>query len=83
MVIVTNDIYVYLLDFKQSKAKETVTENDDGSYSIFINSRLNQEQQNNAYTHALSHITRSDFEKNEISADNIESFAHYCKSRNS
>lgn len=74
-MITTNDIYVHIIDFKNSKTKETVTVNDDGSYSIFINSRFNNEQQTNAYIHALGHITRLDFEKNN-SVDVIEAYAH-------
>lgn len=77
MVIFTNEIFVHLLDFKESIAKETITENPDGSYSIFINSRLNKEQQVNAYLHALSHITRLDFEKKEYFADLLEYYAHH------
>jgi len=70
-----NNIYVHLLDFKTTKSKETVTCNEDGSYSIFINSRLNQEQQTNAYMHALGHIMRLDFECTS-SVDTIEAYAH-------
>lgn len=70
-----NDIFVYVMDFKSSTIKETVTCNEDGSYSIFINARLNQEQQNDAYMHALKHILRLDFESNS-SVDRIEAYAH-------
>ena len=41
---ITNEVFVHLIDFKGANAKETVTSNEDGSFSIFINSRLNQEQ---------------------------------------
>ena len=70
-----NNVYVHIIDFKSTTAKETVTCNDDGSYSIFINARLNQEQQNNAYIHALKHIVRLDFESN-TSVDILEAYAH-------
>lgn len=71
----TEDIFVYILDFKNTKIAETVTRNEDGSYSIFLNSRMSQEKQCDAYIHALGHILRMDFES-ESSADTLESIAH-------
>lgn len=53
---------------------EVVTENEDGSYTIFINSRLNYEQQMKAYLHAMKHITGDDFQKNDVQS--IEYLAH-------
>lgn len=53
---------------------EQVVENCDGSYSIFINSRLTHERQMEAYVHALKHINNSDFSKE--CADEIESATH-------
>ena len=70
------DINIQLIDFKNSKAKETVVYNEDGSYTIFINSRISKEQQLNAYQHALNHINRSDFE-HTTSADTTEAYAHF------
>lgn len=73
---ITNEVFVHLIDFKGANAKETVTSNEDGSFSIFINSRLNQEQQTDAYLHALSHITRFDFENRDACVDHLEYYAH-------
>lgn len=67
-------IFVYLIDFGDSKVNETVTENADGTYSIFINSRLDYETQQRAYKHALAHIMRHDFEKDNV--DLIECECH-------
>ena len=53
---------------------EVVTENEDGSYTIFINSRLNYEQQMKAYLHAMKHITGDDIQKNDVQS--IEYLAH-------
>lgn len=77
----TADIFIKLLDF-DTKIKETVTENADGSYTIFINSRLSKEAQSDAYMHALRHILRHDFESN-YSADVIEAYAHKLSERTS
>ncbi len=73
-----NDIFIHVLDFHNTNVKETVTCNEDGSYSIFINAKLNQEQQNDAYIHALKHILRLDFESN-CSVDRLEAYAHRLK----
>lgn len=54
-----------------SRIQEHVICNEDGSFSIFINSRLNWESQMIAYQHAVRHIAEMDFEK--YNADDIES----------
>lgn len=53
---------------------EVVTENEDGSYTIFINSRMNYEKQMRAYLHAMKHITGDDFQKDDVQS--IEYLAH-------
>lgn len=53
---------------------EVVTENEDGSYTIFINSRLNYEKQMKSYLHAMRHITGDDFRKDDVQS--IEYLAH-------
>ena len=53
---------------------EVVTENEDGSYTIFINSRLNYEKQMKAYLHAMKHIMGDDFQKDDVQS--IEYLAH-------
>lgn len=45
------------------KVNEVVTENEDGSYTIFINSNLCEEKRLKSIQHAFSHITRDDFGK--------------------
>lgn len=73
----TEDIFVKIIDFPTTKVAETVTCNEDGSYTIFINAKLNKEQQNNAYIHALGHILRLDFECKTSNVDVLEAYAHY------
>ena len=70
------DINVQMMDLKTTKVKETVTCNEDGSYTIFLNTRFTQEQLNDAYIHALNHIIRADFDKHTNSVDTIEAYAH-------
>lgn len=51
-----------------------VAENEDGSYTILINSRLSYEEQYRAYKHGMRHISENDFEKSN--AQQIEAVAH-------
>lgn len=65
------DFQVRLLDMTTN---EVVTKNEDGSYTIFINSRLNYEKQIASYYHAMKHIAGDDFDKKNI--QDIEGYAH-------
>lgn len=67
--LLTEDIGVYLIDM-DAAVEEQVNYNEDGSFSIFVNARLNCERQMIAYQHALMHIAQNDFEKE--CADTIE-----------
>ena len=69
-----NDIYVKVIDFPTTKVKETVTANEDGSYTIFLNAKMSADQLEKAYVHALGHIEHNDFEKSDVQA--IEYEAH-------
>ena len=71
----TFDYQVHLLD-NMGKVNEMVTENEDCSYSIFINGHLCETKRLKAFQHAMSHITEGDFSKNDI--QKIEYDAHRC-----
>lgn len=70
-----SDVFVHYIDFKNS-VPATSTVNEDGSYSIFINSRLSDVQQSNAYIHELKHILQMDFESRDRNIDVLEYYAH-------
>lgn len=70
----TPDVNVVLIDFKNTKANEMVTENEDGSFTIFLNARLSNEGQLRAYQHAMKHIEENDFDRTDVQF--IESKAH-------
>lgn len=53
---------------------EAVTENEDGSYTIFVNNNLCESKRIRAIKHAIDHIKNNDFGKNDI--QDIESEAH-------
>lgn len=70
----TKDVNVFLMDFPNTKEKEMITENTDGTYSVFINSRMAYNQQLSAYQHALEHIKKNDFQNDDV--QRIEAVAH-------
>ena len=56
---------------------EQVTQNHDGSYTIFLNSRDSREMNQFSYLHAMHHINNNDFEKHDVQL--IEAEAHNMK----
>ena len=74
MEILTIDYQIQLIQFPSTKVKESVVENEDGSYTIFIEASLSREQQQDAFKHAMKHILGDDFMKDDI--DKIEKAAH-------
>lgn len=68
------DYQVRLIQFPNTKVKESVVENEDGSYTIFIESSLSREEQRKSFQHAMKHIMGDDFAKYDI--DSIEFEAH-------
>lgn len=76
----TKDVNVILIDMPTGK-NEVVTPNEDGSYTLFINSRLSYDGQLEAYKHGMNHIEHDDFDKYD--ADKIEYNAHNLQSEKS
>ena len=72
------DVFVEIIDFGDVKGSEMVTPNSDGSYTILINSRISFEAQQKAVLHAIGHIERNDFEKDNV--QQIEAIAHQATS---
>ena len=71
------DYQIRLIRFPNNKVRETVVENEDGSYTIFIEATLTFEKQQEAFEHAMEHILGDDFTKDdvnwiELDAHNIE-----------
>lgn len=67
------DIFTYLVGNMPDGIWGHCNPNPDGSYSIFINSKLCFEAQKKVYLHELYHITNGDFEKQDV--DKIEYYA--------
>lgn len=53
---------------------ETICKNSDDSFTIFINSRLSSAMQRYCFEHALNHVRRNDWEKDNVQS--IEFEAH-------
>ena len=68
------DYQVRLINFPPGKVREAVTENEDGSYTIFIEENLSQSERQREFLHAMRHIARDDFLNNDIQL--IEYDAH-------
>ena len=68
------DYQVRLIKFPPGKVKEAVTENEDGSYTIFIDENLSQLEREREFLHAMKHIAGDDFSNNDIQL--IEYDAH-------
>ena len=68
------DVFVEIIDFGDLKGSEMVTPNPDGSYTILVNARKSFEAQQESVLHALGHIERNDFEKENV--QQIEAVAH-------
>lgn len=67
-------ITVEVIDFRNTEIREAVTQNPDGSYTIFLNARYSRDMQQRSYLHALRHIINHDFEKEDV--QEIEMVAH-------
>ena len=67
------DVNTQLIDM-DLLVSEQVVKNKDDSYTIFLNARHSHERQLEAYKHAMEHIAKADFEKED--ADAIEFHAH-------
>lgn len=68
----TFDYQVFFMD--GMTVNEAITENEDGSFTIFINSNLCDSKRLKAINHAIRHITGRDFEKADV--QKIETSAH-------
>ena len=70
------DNYQIILRDMPTTVKAVTVKNEDDTYTILVNSKLNYEQQQESFIHEIMHIINCDFEKDEdISI--LEHNAHY------
>lgn len=65
-------VNTFLIDMPTQVKGQTV-KNDDGSYSVFLNTKLSHEQHLLTYAHELRHIEDGDFEK-----ENVQDIEEQC-----
>ena len=53
---------------------EHIIDNQDGSYTVFLNARLNYETQREGFRHAIDHVMNKDYDKEDV--QQIEMSAH-------
>ena len=70
------DINLQLVDLN-TKIGEIVTENEDGSYTVVINSRQASNKQEEAKLHAFEHIVNDDLKEGNV--QEIEARAHHLE----
>lgn len=70
-----DEINVYIVDLPH-EVHECVRENIDNTYTVIVNARDCREKQDESVRHALSHIEQCDFDKIEMSVNEIESHRH-------
>lgn len=73
-MIMTKDVNVVLADMPVTIPAYSIA-NQDMSYTVVINARLNYERQLDAYYHEMSHIEGGDFDR-KCSVDVLECYAH-------
>ena len=72
MTLIENaDYFVHFVPFPVLSTGGMIMPNDDGTFSIYINSRLSRERQIRALRHELRHIINGDF-YNEKPIEQIE-----------
>lgn len=67
-----DDIYVYLVDLP-SAVPEMIAPCA-GGYTIYLNAKLSYQDRVKAYLHAIGHVARNDWEKDNV--QDIEKDAH-------
>jgi len=76
MLLPNVDYQIQYIKFPTGSVREAVTQNEDNSYTIFIESTITREQQMKEFLHAMKHIIGDDFSKEEFVAS-LERQAHY------
>lgn len=55
------DYFVYTIPFPNNKCGGFVTPNDDGTFSVYLNANLSEEENRITLEHELNHILHDDF----------------------
>lgn len=72
MPIEDADYFVRLVPFPNRGADALVVSNGDGTYSVYLDARLDRDHQIDGYSHELDHMIRDDLHRNDASIEEIE-----------
>lgn len=59
------------------RVKALSTKNEDDSYTIILNSKLNIEQNKRSFLHELRHIKKNDFNKEDVNKIELDLFKEW------
>ena len=66
------DYFLYYLKFPNLANKGSVTPNDDGTFSVYVNTRYPSEMYPDIVKHELDHLNNDDLYKEDIDIAEIE-----------
>lgn len=74
----TEDIFVYLIDFPSPRTHEMVVPCE-GGYTVYLDAKMPRNRQITALNHAIDHILNRDWEKGDV--NQIEFASHNGEER--
>lgn len=74
MILENADYFIIFVDFPVCSCGGVILLNEDGTYTILLNSRLSRQQNKDSLIHELNHIKNGDFYR-EIPIKQIEAEA--------
>ncbi len=74
MILENADYFIKIVDFPVCSCGGAILLNDDGTYTILLNSRLSRQQNEASFIHELNHIKNGDFHR-DVPIKQIESEA--------
>lgn len=74
MILENADYFIRFVDFPVCSCGGAILLNEDGTYTILLNSRLTRQQNADSLIHELNHIKHGDFSRN-LPIQQIESEA--------
>lgn len=72
MLIENVDYFVHLVPFPPGPADGMVTPNDDGTYTIYLNSNVGEKRRQKAMEHELNHIRMGHLDDADLPVDVVE-----------
>lgn len=71
-ILIDIDYHVEFIRFPSYKTHEAVTQNEDGSVTIFLSTNDTKEMQMKRFGHVMKHLLGKDFEKEDVQKIEVE-----------